>query len=101
MGFAAHAVFTRLQRGPGTSNEWKQCHEMPKRNTRSRDTQRRQTLNIKFTIPGDFCQLIPVNDRISQYTDYANPPCLFELADYNKVQIPKCRRADDTLYNLI
>jgi hypothetical protein len=26
---------------------------------------------------------------------------LFELADYNKIQLTKCRRADDTLYNLI
>jgi hypothetical protein len=42
-----------------------------------------------------------VNDRISYNTDYANSPCLFELADYNKVQLTKCRRADDTLYNLI
>ncbi len=37
----------------------------------------------------------------SQYTDYSNFPCLFELADYNKLQLTKCRRADDTLYNLI
>jgi hypothetical protein len=26
---------------------------------------------------------------------------LFELADYNKLELTKCRRADDTLYNLI
>jgi hypothetical protein len=26
---------------------------------------------------------------------------LFELADHNKLQLTKCRRADDTLYNLI
>ena len=42
-----------------------------------------------------------VNDRISPKTDYANSPCLFELADYNKLQLIKCRRADDKLYNLI
>jgi hypothetical protein len=42
-----------------------------------------------------------VNDRISHRTDYSNAPCLFELADYNKIQLTKCRRADDTLYNLI
>jgi hypothetical protein len=48
-----------------------------------------------------FCQLKPVNDRIPYNTDYANLPCLFELADYNKAQLAKCRRADDTLYNLI
>jgi DNA replication protein DnaC len=57
--------------------------------------------DIKFIISGDFCQLKPVNDRIPYNTDYANSPCLFELADYNKVQLTKCRRADDTLYNLI
>ena len=43
----------------------------------------------------------PVNDRIPYNTDYANSPCLFELADYNKVQVTKCRHADDTPYNLI
>jgi ATP-dependent exoDNAse (exonuclease V) alpha subunit len=57
--------------------------------------------NIKFIISGDYNQLKPVNDRISHRTDYSNAPCLFELADYNKIQLTKCRRADDTLYNLI
>jgi ATP-dependent exoDNAse (exonuclease V) alpha subunit len=57
--------------------------------------------DIKFIISGDYNQLKPVNDRISMYTDYSNSPCLFELADYNKLQLTKCRRADDTLYNLI
>jgi energy-coupling factor transporter ATP-binding protein EcfA2 len=57
--------------------------------------------NIKFIISGDNNQLKPVNDRISSKTDYANSPCLFELADYNKIELTKCRRADDTLYNLI
>jgi hypothetical protein len=46
-------------------------------------------------------RLKPVNDRISIYTGYANSPCLFELADYNKIQLTQCRRANDTLYNLI
>ena len=57
--------------------------------------------NIKFIISGDYNQLKPVNDRISSKTDYANAPCLFELADYNKIELTKCRRADATLYNLI
>jgi hypothetical protein len=56
--------------------------------------------DIKFIISGDFSQLLPLNDRISIYTDYTNSPCLFELADYNEVEFTKCRRADDTLYNL-
>jgi energy-coupling factor transporter ATP-binding protein EcfA2 len=37
---------------------------------------------IKYIISGDYNQLKPVNDRISQYTDYSNAPCLFELADF-------------------
>jgi ATP-dependent exoDNAse (exonuclease V) alpha subunit len=57
--------------------------------------------DIKFIISGDYNHLKPVNDRISIYTDYSNSPCLFELADYKKLQLTKCRRADDTLYNLI
>ncbi len=57
--------------------------------------------DIKFIISGDFYQLSPVNDRISYNEFYVNSPCLFELADYNKVQLTKCRRANDTLYNLI
>ena len=56
---------------------------------------------IKYIISGDYDQLKPVNDRISQYTDYGNSSCLFELADYNKIQLTTCRRANDTLYNLI
>ena len=62
---------------------------------------KRVKTDIKFIISGDFCQLLPVNDRISQRTDYANSPCLFELADYNMIQLTKCRRAEDTLYNLV
>ena len=57
--------------------------------------------NIKFIISGDYNQLKAINDRISHRTDYSNAPCLFELADYNKIQLTKCRRADDTLYNLV
>ena len=57
--------------------------------------------DIKFIISGDYNQLKAVNDRISIHTDYSNAPCLFELADYNKLELTKCRRADDTLYNLI
>ena len=41
--------------------------------------------DIKFIISEDYNQLKPVNDRIPYNTDYANSPCLFELADYNKV----------------
>ena len=57
--------------------------------------------DIKFIISGDYNQLLPINDRISIHTDYANSPCLFELADYNKLELTKYRRANDTLYNLV
>ena len=57
--------------------------------------------DIKFILSGDYNQLPTVNDRISAYTDYANSPCLFELADYNKIQLTKCRRADDKLFNML
>ena len=40
--------------------------------------------DIKYILSGDYNQLKQVNDRISQYTDYGNSPCLFELADFNK-----------------
>ncbi len=57
--------------------------------------------DIKFIISGDFDQLKPVNNRISIYTDSSNSPGLFELADYNKIELTQCRRADDTRYKLI
>ncbi len=41
---------------------------------------------IKFIISGDYDQLAPVKDRISQYTDYENSPCQFDLSDYKKIQ---------------
>ncbi len=36
-----------------------------------------------------------------EFQDTANSPYQFELADYNKIQLTQCRRADDTLYDLI
>ncbi len=50
--------------------------------------------DIKFIISGDYNQLKPINDRIAPKTDYANPPCSFELADYNKIQLTICRHAN-------
>jgi hypothetical protein len=57
--------------------------------------------DVKFIISGDYDQLKPINDIISIYTDYANSPCLFERADNIKLQLTKCRRADDALYKSI
>ena len=53
---------------------------------------------LKFIIAGDFEQLLPVNDRVD--CDYKTSPALHELADGNRLQLSKCRRADDILYNL-
>ena len=49
----------------------------------------------------NYNQVKPVNDRIFQYTDYSNEPCLFEMSDYNRIQLTKRRRASDKLYNLV
>jgi hypothetical protein len=57
--------------------------------------------NIKFIISGDYNQLKPVNDRISIHTDYSNSPCLFELADYNILQLTKCRRDEQMIHFII
>ncbi len=57
--------------------------------------------DIKFIISGDYNQLKAINDRILPYTDYSNSPALFELADRNKIQFTKCRRADSKPFDLI
>jgi 5-methylcytosine-specific restriction protein A len=56
--------------------------------------------NIRFILAGDFNQLEPVNDRVVN-CDYKNSIALHELAGGNRVQLSKCRRSDDTLFNLI
>jgi 5-methylcytosine-specific restriction enzyme A len=54
--------------------------------------------NIKFIISGDFNQLEPVNDR--KRFNYEMSRALFELVDGNKLYLTRCRRSDDTLFNL-
>jgi hypothetical protein len=56
--------------------------------------------DINFIISGDYSQLPAINDKISQYTDYGNSPCIFELSDFNKIKLTLCRRSDDKLFNL-
>ena len=62
-------------------------------------TLRRIKKNIKFIIAGDFEQLLPVNDRIE--CDYKTSPALYELCDGQRLQLSKCRRSDDSLFNLL
>ena len=60
-------------------------------------TLKRVRPELKFIIAGDFLQLLPVNDRVD--CDYKTSPALFELCDGIRLQLAKCRRADDTLFN--
>ena len=55
--------------------------------------------HIKFIVTGDFNQLQPVNDRVG-IIDYQNSDVLFELCDGNKLELTKCRRSDDILFNI-
>jgi hypothetical protein len=54
--------------------------------------------HIKFIIAGDFGQLPPVQD--DWIGDYENSPALNLLCDGTRVQLGKCRRSDDALYQL-
>ena len=56
---------------------------------------------IKFIISGGFNQLKPVCDRISPKYDYSLNPALFELCDFNMIQLTTRRRANNKLFNLI
>ena len=56
--------------------------------------------NVKFIIAGDFNQLPPVNDRIGENFNYKNSQALKELCDFNKLELSKCRRSDDKLFEM-
>ncbi len=61
--------------------------------------------NIKFIISGDFYQLPPVMDKVQKEgiddtKIYEYSRALFELVDGMKLTLNKCKRSDDTLYNL-
>ena len=56
--------------------------------------------DVKFIICGDFNQLKAVQDRISEKTDYAGSPVVYELVDGNHIQLSKCRRSDNVMYNM-
>ena len=65
--------------------------------------------NIKFIISGDFNQLEPVLDRdkvlsnanrVNKYFDYKNSRALFELVDGNKLELTRCKRSDNFLFEI-
>ena len=43
---------------------------------------------------------MPVKDRVKK-CDYKNSLALHNLCDGNKLQLTKCRRSDDTLFNML
>jgi hypothetical protein len=49
---------------------------------------------------GDFNKLEPVNDRVKT-CNYRNSIAQHELTNGNRIQLTKCRRADDTLFDII
>ena len=55
--------------------------------------------NCKLIISGDFNQLDVINDL--QIYNYKDASILKELCDNNIIKLSKCRRSDDTLFNLI
>ena len=59
--------------------------------------------NIRFIVAGNFDQLLPVNDRVSRHSefDYYNSPALFELCSGNRLELTKCRRADDACFKKV
>jgi ATP-dependent exoDNAse (exonuclease V) alpha subunit len=56
--------------------------------------------DIKFIIAGDFCQLLPVQERLDN-ANYKDTMALYELIDFNRLQLSKCRRSDDVLFNML
>ena len=61
---------------------------------------KRMVPELIFVIAGDFDQLLPVRDRLRNCY-YAHSLALNELCDGNKLVLSKCRRSDDTLYNML
>ena len=50
---------------------------------------------LSFIVSGDFLQL-----HDSWTGDYKNSPALFQLCSGNRIQLTKCKRADNVLFNL-
>ena len=52
-------------------------------------TLKRMKPDVKFIMVGDYNQLKPVNDRVSEGTDYEGSPVVYELCDGNHIQLSK------------
>ena len=62
-------------------------------------TFKRMKPDVKFLLCGNFEQLLPVCDRVKD-ADYEGSPVIFELSDGNRINLSKCRRSDDKIYNM-
>ena len=62
-------------------------------------TLKRMKPELKFILCGDWTQLEPICDRVKD-ADYANSPVIYELVDGNQINLSKCRRSDDTIFNM-
>ena len=56
--------------------------------------------NLKFIIAGNFDQLLPVKDRVSD-VDYENSVALHDLCEGNKLKLETCRRSDDVCFKKV
>ena len=54
---------------------------------------------LRIIMVGDYEQLEPVKDRVNN-CDYKGSRALWEICDGNRVELTKCRRSDDILFNL-
>ena len=54
--------------------------------------------NIGFLVVGDFEQLEPVKDRVK--CDYKNSRALYEICNGHRLELTKCKRSDDELFNI-
>jgi hypothetical protein len=62
-------------------------------------TLKRLKPELKFILCGDWSQLEPIADRIKD-ADYENSPVIYELVDGNMIALSKCRRSDNTIFNM-
>jgi len=58
----------------------------------------KMSTKIKFILTGDFEQFLPVKDTWEG--DYKNSPATYFLCEGNRLQLTKCRRSDDELFNI-
>lgn len=59
---------------------------------------KRAFTHLKFIIVGDFAQLAPVKDTWTG--DYKNSPAMWSLCSGNRIQLTKCRRADQETFHM-